>query len=185
MALQFSGKINDFLRCRYDLAPSKCQMYVGNKTIRVNAWKTDMSMLFLLSHDRICDSILHTGEIAFPRLLQCSLNENLILNQKLVEIDILFHFDAAGPETFVQFKAISPRGIRFFHIYGCSSPVVLCGWAHKESNLMRLGPTVLGDILAAIEEPYRIPQLPNTLIKLNWVFMTGILITKKNWVHFL
>ena len=63
----------------------------------------------------------------------------------------MFHFDAAGSETFVQFKAISPRGIQFFHSYGCSSPVVLCGWAHKESNLMRLGPTVLGDILAAIE----------------------------------
>ena len=49
----------------------------------------------------------------------------------------------------------------------------MCGWAHKESNLMKLGPTVLKDILEAIDEPYRIPQLPNTQILLNWEYMTG------------
>ena len=54
LAMQFSGKINDYLRCRYDLSPRKCQMYVGNKTIRVNAWKTDMSMFFLSQDRNLC-----------------------------------------------------------------------------------------------------------------------------------
>ena len=124
------------------------------------------------------------GEIAFPLLLQRSLNSSLILHQKLVRIEIIFHFDACGSETFVQFKALNPRGINFFHQYGCSTPVVLCGWAHKESNLMKLGPTVLADILSAIEEPYKIPQLPNTLILLDWKYMTGTFALKIDWSCF-
>ena len=106
-------------------------------------------------------------------LLQRSLNASLQLHQKLVEISVEFQYDAVGCETQVQFKAINPRGIRFFHEYGCSTPVVLCGWAHKENNLAKLGIGVIGDILDALKEPYRIPQLPNTLIKQNWEFITG------------
>ena len=105
-------------------------------------------------------------------LLQKSLNPNLQLHQKLVEISVEFHYDAIGSETQVQFKAINPRGIRFFHQYGCSTPIVVSGWAHKENNIQKLGTGVIGDILKALQEPYRIPQLPNTLIKQNWEFVT-------------
>ena len=122
----------------------------------------------------------YSEEIAFPILLQTSLNINLKLHQKLVKIDLVFHYDAVNCETMVQFKAINPRGITFFHQYGCSTPVVICGWAHKENNLEKLGIGVIEDILKAIQKPYRIPQLPNTLIKLNWEFATGLL--KKNLI---
>ena len=114
-------------------------------------------------------------------LLQKSLNVNLQLHQKFVEISVEFHYDAIGSETQVQFKAINPREIRFFHQYGCSTPVSICGWAHKENNLDKLGIGVIGDVLKALKEPYRIPQLPNTLIKQNWEFVTGVF---KNFYEF-
>ena len=45
LALQFSGKILEHLRVRWSLRPSQCMCRLGKKTIRVNSWKTDMSML--------------------------------------------------------------------------------------------------------------------------------------------
>ena len=114
-----------------------------------------------------------SGESAFPRLLQCSLNSSLILFQQLVKVELQFHYDAISHETMCQWKAINPRGRKFFHEYGCSTPVTTFGWAGKENNFEKLGGNVLGDVLASIERPYRIPQLPSTEILLVWRFMTG------------
>ena len=44
LALQFSGKILENLRLRWSLTPSRCMCRLGKKTIRVNSWKTDMSV---------------------------------------------------------------------------------------------------------------------------------------------
>ena len=108
-------------------------------------------------------------------MLQISLNSDLIMNKKLIKIDVIFHFDAVSHETFVQFKGLSPRGMRLFESYGCTQAVVVCGWAGKENNFNKLGGDVLEKILEAIQEPFRIPQLPNTLFLLRWKYMTGIL----------
>ena len=114
------------------------------------------------------------GESAFPRLLQQSLNSSLILFQQLVAVELQFQFDAILHETMCQWKAINLRGIKFFHEYGCSTPVTTCGWAGKENNFDKLGGTVLGDVLESIDKPFKIPQLPSTEILLVWRFMTGI-----------
>ena len=114
-------------------------------------------------------------------MLQISLNSDLIINKKLIKIDIVFHFDAVGHETMVQFKGLAPRGVRLFERYGCTQAVVVCGWAGKENNFNKLGGDVLEKVLEAIAEPFRIPQLPNTLFLLKWKYVTGIL----EVIHFL
>ena len=60
MALQFSGKMLDYLRLRYGLKPSTCEMIYGKDTIRVNAWKGDLS---------VCENVLnfHCKLIYFSR----------------------------------------------------------------------------------------------------------------------
>ena len=43
-ALQWSGKMLDYLRLRFSIRPSKCEMTYAKDTIRVNAWKSDLRM---------------------------------------------------------------------------------------------------------------------------------------------
>ena len=87
----------------------------------------------------------------------------------------MFHYDAIGYETKCQFKAISPRGIQLFHTYGCSTPIITCGWSGKENNFDKLGGDVLGEVLEAIAQPFRIPQLPATQFLLDWTLFTGVI----------
>ena len=177
-SLEFSGKIRNYILKEYFMKPSTCTTFYGKRTLRANSWKSDFRVYFLV-FTFFCIWFLCVfgmkGECAFPRMLQISLNSDLIMNKKLIEIDIIFHFDAVGHETMVQFKGLSPRGVELFHSYGCTTPVVVCGWAGKENNFNKLGGDVLENILKAIEDPIRIPQYPNTLFLLRWRYMTGIL----------
>ena len=75
----------------------------------------------------------------------------------------------------VQMKALNPKCIELFHSYGCSSPVVCAGWAGKENNLEELGIDVIPDILKVLRKPFQIPQAPNTLFKLRWFGVCGML----------
>ena len=182
-ALLFSGKMNEYLRLRYGLKPHMCRMWLGLRTIRVNAWKTDLRMFKFLIFSSLC--VICSGEVALPRLLQVSLNSDLIINKKLIFVHFIFHYDAVAQETMVLLKALNPRDLVLFHKYGCSTPQVICGWAAKESNLEKLGGGVIKALLQSIKKPLKVPALPNTEVKLIWFGAQGLLLFLKTVIDFL
>ena len=81
----------------------------------------------------------------------------------------------------IQLKAVNPRKRQVFKKLGCSEPIIMAGFSGKETykNLKNFAITPFLNILRGCEKLYMIRDLPNTKIKLDWVFLCGKILDNK------
>ena len=126
-AEEFHEKVTRLFREDYEMNHRTAMIYLGRSTTAVLSWEIFWVCFFVLRSGKTFSRFI-VETIAIPRMILNSMAAQLCVTPCTFLIDVVAHYDGAGNETFVQFKAINPTECEIWTHSGCSTPEILCGF---------------------------------------------------------